>query len=210
MTSFANALAISIAIHAMVAIGLAFLVDNAPHVEIARLDLTTVELSFSDEPSEAAPPSPMPMSAPGESGPEPKDETMPEIRDEAGMTVPPEVDSQTLPEPSDEPVERMETPAVAAPAQARIDGEPPKLKSAIRPEYPKASRMRKEEGDVLIEIFVGADGLAESADVIESSGYPELDAAALKAALGARFTPAKSGGRPVGMKVRLPVSFRLY
>ena len=69
--------------------------------------------------------------------------------------------------------------------------------------------MRGEQGDVVLEIEVSASGSVERVAVVASSGYPELDEAASRAAKAARFEPAKSGGRAVASTARLTLTFRL-
>ena len=99
-------------------------------------------------------------------------------------------------------------PPAPAPIQARIDAPPRPLK-AIRPEYPKASRQRGEEGDVVVVLSINAQGHVDSASVAESSGYQELDAAAIRAANKARFSPAKRGRTAVASEARVTITFRL-
>ena len=99
-------------------------------------------------------------------------------------------------------------PPAAEPIQARIDAPPRPLK-AIRPEYPKASRQRGEEGDVVVVLSINAQGHVDSASVAESSGYQELDAAAIRAANKARFSPAKRGRTAVASEARVTITFRL-
>ena len=98
--------------------------------------------------------------------------------------------------------------AAQPPNQARIDAPPRPLK-AIRPEYPKASRQRGEEGDVIVVLSINEQGYVDSASVAESSGYQELDAAAIRAANKARFSPAKRGRTAVASEARVTITFRL-
>lgn len=86
---------------------------------------------------------------------------------------------------------------------------PPKSLVPIRPDYPKSSRSRGEEGDVVLSIRVAATGVAERVDVAVSSGFPDLDNAAVDAARAARFAPAKKGGKPIASIARLKLSFKL-
>ena len=99
-------------------------------------------------------------------------------------------------------------PPAQPPNQARIDAPPRPLK-AIRPEYPKASRQRGEEGDVVVVLSINEQGHVDSASVAESSGYQELDAAAIRAANKARFSPAKRGRTAVASEARVTITFRL-
>ena len=61
----------------------------------------------------------------------------------------------------------------------------------------------------MLELDVSAHGRVTAAAVLSSSGHPELDAAALRAARKARFVPARSGRSAVAATVRLTIEFRL-
>jgi TonB family protein len=62
---------------------------------------------------------------------------------------------------------------------------------------------------VLLTITIGADGAVERVEVDTSSGHEELDRAAVEAAEGWRFEPARLDGVAVAHEVRVPVEFRL-
>jgi protein TonB len=100
------------------------------------------------------------------------------------------------------PVEtdRVSTPGTTRGAQVR---------NAIKPEYPRASVRRGQEGTVLIEADVSPAGRVLAGRVIESSGHPRLDRSALRAVRAARFVPALENGTPVADTVRVPIRFRL-
>ena len=59
---------------------------------------------------------------------------------------------------------------------------PPKPMRTIRPDYPRSARQRGEQGNVVLEIEIGVDGVCVAARVAVSCGFAELDAAAVKAA----------------------------
>jgi periplasmic protein TonB len=105
-----------------------------------------------------------------------------------------------------------ETPESTTPesgaAAARIDT-PPKPRRDIKPRYPSGARRRGEEGSVTLNVLIGADGRTRSATVTDSSGFAELDEAARRAVLEARFTPGRHGGRSVESQARLTVIFKL-
>jgi protein TonB len=77
------------------------------------------------------------------------------------------------------------------------------------PDYPRDSRRRGEQGTVVLDVEVSADGHVESVAIVSSSGYPRLDEAAALAIREAQFTPALLDGRAVGGTVRVPYRFRL-
>ena len=140
-------------------------------------------------PEEPVPlPEPPPAPPPEESAPPP----------EPPQNPPPEESAPPLPEP----------PPPSAPMQARIDAPPRPLRS-IRPDYPKNARQRGEEGDVVLALSIDERGRVSRAEVAATSGFPELDAAAVRAAERARFSPAKSGRSPVASTARVTITFRL-
>lgn len=77
------------------------------------------------------------------------------------------------------------------------------------PRYPPAARRRGIEGEVLLRVFVGVDGTAETVEVLRSSGHALLDREAQEALRRWRFEPARAAGQPVAATVEIPVTFRL-
>ena len=87
---------------------------------------------------------------------------------------------------------------------------PPMLLSAAEPVYPERLRREGAEGSVSLRLIVAADGSVEEASVSESSGYSELDEAAVSAAYEYRFEPAENAyGEPVRCAISTAVHFRL-
>ena len=86
----------------------------------------------------------------------------------------------------------------------------PVVKKSVEPDYPEAARRGNIEGTALLDILVRKDGAVGDARVYQSSGSPELDAAAKKAARQFEFAPAENAsGRPVAIWIRQPFSFKL-
>lgn len=75
--------------------------------------------------------------------------------------------------------------------------------------YPALSKRMREEGQVMLRVFVSADGRAEKVEISKSSGSPRLDKAASAAVSNWRFVPAKKGERNVASWVLVPVVFKL-
>jgi len=213
---FFAALLISVALHGALAVCIAVYIDHAPRaVTVATLDLSSVELSFAEDEADA------PAAVASQAAPPPSAENTPVPREEPAPETPSETpDSPAPPEPRrfepprpDAPREAMDTPPMAenasvAPRQAKVDA-PPKPRRTIRPDYPMGARRRGEQGDVVLEIRVDETGTVVDVSVAGSCGFRELDEAAVLAAKDARFTPAKSGTRPVASTARLTLSFRL-
>lgn len=77
------------------------------------------------------------------------------------------------------------------------------------PQYPAKARLRKEQGTVLLDVYVSTSGAAKSVAVGHSSGVKTLDDAALAAVKQWKFVPARRGSEIVEAKVLVPVKFRL-
>jgi protein TonB len=65
------------------------------------------------------------------------------------------------------------------------------------PEYPKASQRNEETGTSTISFLIGADGSVKDAKVTKSSGFRDLDKAALVALGKCKFKAATENGQPV-------------
>ena len=217
----------SLLIHALLAFGLIAYLEYAPHPDVlATLDLSSVELSFAEEVQETQPIAPMPAAE--RRPPKPKvDEKPPEVKLE--RPLPPEAGKIKFPEPREdarlktedlvkkapakdnrtiEQSEQSNNSPATAPRQAKLDA-PPRPKRNIKPDYPKGARQRGEQGDVILEIRVNAEGTVDDVKVSTSSGFAELDEAAVRAARAAKFSPARSGRDPVASTARLKLQFKL-
>ena len=72
------------------------------------------------------------------------------------------------------------------------------------PEYPAHERLMKSEGVTQVRITIGPDGAIASAEVVKSSGFPNLDKAALEAVRKWRARREYAGKHGV-----LPIHFTL-
>jgi protein TonB len=77
------------------------------------------------------------------------------------------------------------------------------------PIYPRDAARRGQQGAVLVVIHVSPAGAAMGADIVESSGYPLLDKAALDAVLTWRFRPAASRDGTVAFDMPMRFVFAL-
>ena len=78
-----------------------------------------------------------------------------------------------------------------------------------KPAYPRMSRRLNEQGQVVIRVFVAADGSPQQGEVKTSSGYDRLDQEALRTVLHWRFVPGQRLGTPEAMWFNVPVNFVL-
>ena len=63
-----------------------------------------------------------------------------------------------------------------------------------RADYPKAALVNEEQGVVSMAFLVGADGMVVEAKIEKTSGYKNLDRAAVKAISACKFKPGTRDG----------------
>ncbi len=61
-------------------------------------------------------------------------------------------------------------------------------------DYPKAALVNEEQGLVSMSFLVGADGMVLEAKIEKTSGYKNLDRAAVKAISACKFKPGTKDG----------------
>ena len=131
-----------------------------------------------------------------------------DIQSESNETdeVPVEEQSRPIEKATNEQLSSLAV--VAAEEHAAVVSDPIAL-NRIVPVYPRTARRKGHEGVVTVAISVAENGIVAHAEVVSSSGYEELDAAALSAVRSARFAPATSDGVRVRGELRLTFDFRL-
>jgi protein TonB len=77
------------------------------------------------------------------------------------------------------------------------------------PAYPSLARKRGWQGTVLLEVDVQSDGMVKNIQIKESSSYGLLDREAVDAVREWRFSPGLKAGKPVPMKVLVPIHYLL-
>ena len=115
------------------------------------------------------------------------------------------------------PVEPSPAPAVVTKAKSSPAAPPPIQEAQYQsaslrnpaPSYPPLSQRFGEEGKVLLRVLVSPAGEALTVELLTSSGYPRLDAAARKMVAKWRFIPAKQGQETLQTWLRVPVVFQL-
>jgi TonB family protein len=78
-------------------------------------------------------------------------------------------------------------------------------------QYPEEAQNRNQQGEVFIAVLVDEQGNSVSFEVGISSGYPSLDAEALRVVklIRPEYVPARNNGQKVKSVVLLQVNFRL-
>ena len=112
-------------------------------------------------------------------------------------------------------------PAAEAPAGPAAPSAPPAAPSVQlpssnadylqnpKPAYPALSKRLGEQGKVVVQVLIGADGTPQKAELRQSSGYERLDQAALNTVLKWRYVPGKRGGVAEDMWFNVPINFVL-
>jgi len=89
------------------------------------------------------------------------------------------------------------TPPPAPPPPPRIAGSPAKMTRPVNPDdyYPPGSIRREEQGSPVVQACVGPNGrLLRDPVITDTSGFPDLDSAAIKVAKATRYAAGTDGG----------------
>ena len=159
------------------------------------------------EPEQAPPPPPEPPPPPPEKKPEPKPKPKPPPK------APPSERAVKAPEPAPPPpVEKPAESKPAEPTPAPI--QPPRADAGQlnnpAPVYPNLSRRLREQGTVVLEILIKADGTVGNIKMKSSSGFKRLDESAIKAVKRWRYLPATQGGQKIDFWYEQPIEFNLH
>jgi periplasmic protein TonB len=85
----------------------------------------------------------------------------------------------------------------------------PVLIYSVEPEFSEEARKAKVAGNVLVNLWVGTDGLPSHVHVIRGVGMG-LDEKAKEAVMQYRFKPAMENGRPVLVELNVEVNFQIF
>lgn len=75
--------------------------------------------------------------------------------------------------------------------------------------FPVQAIRQRHSGTSTVLVEIGADGLVHDVTISQSSGYRELDQAAIAAAYAWRYKARILSGHPTAAYVRIPVEFHL-
>ncbi len=181
---------------------------NAMHVKKAKPGLTFVEMLRAPEP-----PPPEPRKAPDPVrqiaaptpvvAPPPIVATLPSpVQIATSPTPPPDI---VLPVP---PAPAAPSP-VPAPSVENAGDLSSKMISATPPRYPLEARRKHKEGVVVLTVLLGTDGSVADISISKSSGFDDLDKAALNAVRRWRWSPTQRNGTPVMVRGLVEIPFVL-
>lgn len=121
--------------------------------------------------------------------------------------TPPVIDVATN-QPS--PINLQAMPTDSAPPAQPDTGATGVSNTHSTPPYPALARMAAHQGTVLLAIVVSSEGNVASANVVQSSGFPELDQAAVSWVIAHwKYKPALQNGQPVPSQTQAAVKFDL-
>ncbi|MGI6037413.1 MAG: energy transducer TonB [Limnochordia bacterium] len=102
-------------------------------------------------------------------------------------------------------------PVIGGNQNGKIPGESREVivLKTVEPVYPARARRRGVEGVVGILVEVAADGRVEKVSIGTSSGWADLDGAAVEAVAQWMFVPALQEGQPIPGQLEVMVEFRL-
>lgn len=116
------------------------------------------------------------------------------------------------------PTPPMAAPQAATPAPAPVAPPAPRVELPSsdadylhnpKPVYPPMSKRLGEQGRVIVHVFIGVDGVAQKAEIRQSSGFDRLDQAALATAQRWRYVPGTRAGVAQAMWSSVPINFVL-
>ena len=85
--------------------------------------------------------------------------------------------------------------------------EPPRVLKIKQPTYPPEAFRQRVSGTVVLRVVIDENGRVKDPRVVRS--IPALDAAAIQATKGWRFTPARKNGQAVQVTIDTPVTFKV-
>jgi len=85
--------------------------------------------------------------------------------------------------------------------------DPTPLYGEVPIEYPLDLWDADVEGETLLRVRVTETGGVDSVEVMEPSGYPAFDSAAVRGALQLRYDPARRKGKRIAVWAKVPVHF---
>jgi protein TonB len=110
---------------------------------------------------------------------------------EVSIDLPMETTTTAIQDVTDKP------PPPAPPPPVRVAGTPAKMTRPANPDdyYPPGSIRREEQGSPVVQACVGPGGkLLREPVVTDTSGFPDLDTAAIKVAKATRYASGTEGG----------------
>lgn len=223
---FISSVAAAIACHALLLFGFRLETparqltsnENTSSMDVSLVDSAPSDPpAFSPDPELHAPPAPMiPPPDPPQSNPLPTPEPVastpvPSVVATRAPEALKEKPRTNAPKPRSAAGSTHPAPTVTVDTKAETTGlnTKPRYRNNPQPLYPVGARQAREEGVVIVSAQVEANGSVGNVSVARSSGFSDLDAAALQAVRRWTFVPATAAGFPIASHVNVPVKFSL-
>lgn len=127
-----------------------------------------------------------------------------------------EVITPSVPEPAAAPsagstrtAAANETGAVGSTYPSSGETRPIQPLSMEPPRYPRDAYRRGQEGYIVVEFTINAQGTTENVAIVEAEPRGAFERAARRAVSGWTFKPALQNGRPVSQRIRHTLEFKL-
>ena len=193
--------ALALAFHAVVLFWLKPPAPKPPKI----FNETYVDVTLTTPPP--PPPEPKPVVVPPPPMVQPVAAPKPEEKPQPSLPPKPEM---TIPAPKPEPP----PPPVAVPPpkpnpQEYVPVTQPTFVQQAAHVYPPEAARRHQQGIVVLMLYISGGGTLDKIEIVKSSGYPLLDAAAIKEMKQSKFEPAMDGAIPVRSRAQASVTYRL-
>lgn len=174
--------------------------------EIVQVIQAPLETKIIEEVKPPPPDKPPPPPPPKLAAPPPPFIPPPEIR----LDTPPPPTNTITATTSTKPVAEAPIPRpAAAPAGPARTSAVVDAKACAKPEYPPQSLRAQEEGLVVLQFLIGADGQVKDSRVDRSSGFRRLDQAAQRALSLCKFKAGTENGQSVESWARIEYQWRI-
>ena len=102
-------------------------------------------------------------------------------------------------------IQKPATPAPVAPPPAKLIhvAAVVDFSTCAKPEWPKASLRNEETGVVTLSFLIGIDGRVAESKIVKSSGFRELDKAAVNGISKCVFKPGTTDGKPEASSMQM-------
>ncbi|HEX3890542.1 MAG TPA: energy transducer TonB [Verrucomicrobiae bacterium] len=147
--------------------------------------------------------------------PPPKPVVLPPKPEEKPQPMPPPKPEMTIPEPKPEPPPPVPKPVAVPPLQPKPPTEEyvpvtqPTFVKQAEHIYPSEAARRHQQGVVVLMLYINGSGALDKIEIVKSSGYPLLDAAAIREMKLSKFEPAMDGAIPIRSRAQASVTYRL-
>jgi protein TonB len=187
-----------ILLHALVAYGIVTGLGKRMVAKMTDAVETTIIEEVKPPPPQDLPPPPPP---PELKAPPPP--FIPPVEVQVQQPPPPQnvIANTTTAKPATTELARPATPApaappAAAPAKGVTIAAVADMSTCAKPDYPKSSARNEETGTVTLSFLIGVDGRVADSKITKSSGFRDLDKAAVNGISKCKFKPGMVDGKP--------------